>query len=241
MVAGESIAFRIEERFKEMPREPTAAELAREKREYRYHAPRKTAVATGGLRIVRLDPTSRYFEPTRKSWYDRKGRLVETQLIDVLRGFYELAVDIRRRREEAERKAREHEAQERLREALAERRAANAKLIDRLEIQAGAWFRASLMRRYLRALRRALGTDHLAAKLGQESINFLEWGEHFVNQLDPLHDLPRNPNMMPEKNFYYRADEEALRGLVSRLVGLHWHKSLKLTDSADAREETDDD
>jgi hypothetical protein len=54
-IENEQIAFAIEERFKEEPRTPTAHELAREKREYGYHAPRKTQVATGALRVVRLD------------------------------------------------------------------------------------------------------------------------------------------------------------------------------------------
>ena len=54
-VAGERIEFRIEERLREEPRVPTPQELAREKREFGYHAPRKPFIVTSKLRIVRLD------------------------------------------------------------------------------------------------------------------------------------------------------------------------------------------
>ena len=67
VVQGEVVCFCIEERMREESRIPTSAELAREKREYGYHAVRKTEEATGALRLVRLDSGSRYFEPSRKS------------------------------------------------------------------------------------------------------------------------------------------------------------------------------
>ena len=44
LVEGEQVAIRIEERLREERIEPTAAQLAREKREYGYHAPRKVSV-----------------------------------------------------------------------------------------------------------------------------------------------------------------------------------------------------
>jgi hypothetical protein len=77
LVDGEPLSFLIEERHREEPRVPTAAELAREKREYSYHAPRITMIATGALRIVRID-TKHTWSPRRKSWYDHRNKLVET-------------------------------------------------------------------------------------------------------------------------------------------------------------------
>jgi hypothetical protein len=50
-VEGEEIEFLIEEKLREEPRTPTAVELAREKREWGYHAPRTTSVSTGHLRL----------------------------------------------------------------------------------------------------------------------------------------------------------------------------------------------
>lgn len=73
LVEGEQVAFRIEERFREEPVQPTAAQLTREKREHGYHAPRKTSVPTGALRLVRLDTYRAWGEPDRRSWFDRKG------------------------------------------------------------------------------------------------------------------------------------------------------------------------
>jgi hypothetical protein len=80
LVEGEQVALRIEERFREERIEPTAAQLAREKREYGYHAPRKIAVATGALRLVRLDTYRNWGEPERRTLYDRKGSRVEDKL-----------------------------------------------------------------------------------------------------------------------------------------------------------------
>ena len=60
MVAGERIDLHIEERLRDEPREPTPAELAREKREYGYQAPRKIEVPTGNLRVVRVDTYRKY-------------------------------------------------------------------------------------------------------------------------------------------------------------------------------------
>lgn len=71
LVVGERVAFQIEERYRDEPRTPTDKELAREKREYGYKAPRKMAVATGNLRVVRLDTYGSWRGPTRQSWYDR--------------------------------------------------------------------------------------------------------------------------------------------------------------------------
>jgi hypothetical protein len=79
LVEGEQVAFRIEERLREEPRSPTAAELARERREYGYHAPRKVTVPTGAMRIVRLNTYRCYPAPDRRSWYDRGGKRVEVR------------------------------------------------------------------------------------------------------------------------------------------------------------------
>ena len=106
LVEGEQVAIRIEERLREERIEPTAAQLAREKREYGYHAPRKVSVPTGALRLVRLDTYRTWGEPDRRSWYDRKGKRVEDQIPDLLLGFYELALSIKERREKDEREAR---------------------------------------------------------------------------------------------------------------------------------------
>jgi hypothetical protein len=95
-VEGEEIEVLIEERMRDEPRTPTTAELAEEKRDWGYHAPRKLSVPTGNLRIVRIDPQHHYPNPQRQTWYDRKGRPVEEQIRDVLRALYDLAMLIKK-------------------------------------------------------------------------------------------------------------------------------------------------
>jgi hypothetical protein len=177
LVEGEQVALRIEERFREERIEPTAVQLAREKREYGYHAPRKVAVATGALRLVRLDTYRTWGEPERRTWYDRKGSRVEDQLQEILLGFYELSLSISERRAEDARKERERQEAERRRKELEARQEANAKLVKQLETDAGAWHRARYLRRYLHAARRQVGSDSLRAAFRDQTIDFLDWAE----------------------------------------------------------------
>lgn len=65
------------------------------------------------------------------------------------------------------------------------------KLIKQLETDAGAWHRARYLRRYVQAPRRKLGEQSLRAKFRNETIDFLEWAEEYVNQLDPLQSADR--------------------------------------------------
>ena len=61
------------------------------------------------------------------------------------------------------------------------------KLIHELERQAGAWSRAQLLRRYLRAARAHSAATGFKVDLQGTPVDFLAWAEHYVNQLDPLH------------------------------------------------------
>jgi len=104
-VEGEPLVFRIEERLRREPRVPTPAELAREKREYFYHAPRTQDVSTGKLRVIRLQ-TEYYWGPERKTWFDRGGKNpVECQIPNILYGFFEGALELQEKRAEREREA----------------------------------------------------------------------------------------------------------------------------------------
>lgn len=239
-VEGERISFRIEERLREEARVPTAAEVAREKREYGYHAPRKAAVPTGALRIVRLDGYRSYGEPTRRTWYDRKGRLVEAQIRDVLSGFYDLAVDTKARRAEEQRRAREAAEEERRRKELEERQEANTKLIEQLERDAGAWHRARFLRRYVRAVRGALSAlpfsatsqkDELAqpahegspahsirVRLGNETVDYLTWADEYIDQLDPLSPIERSAAFEARHSTYFRAGDEQAKASLGWLA-----------------------
>jgi hypothetical protein len=227
LVEGEQVAFLIEERFRIESREPSAHELAREKREYSYHAPRKVEVATGALRVVRIDTYRRYWGPVRRSWYDRKGKKVEQQLPEVLLGFYELALATKARRAKDEKEAREEKERQRRKEEWEALQEANDKLIDQLETDAGAWHRARYLRRYVVAARRALGSQALPVRFREETINFLTWAEGYVNQLDPLHSA-RRTGAYEKHNPYYHGDLEDMKKSFGRLLGSQWSSAWKL-------------
>jgi hypothetical protein len=191
---------------------------AREKREYFYHAPRVQQLPTGALRVVRIESRC-YWGPRRKTWYDHRGRLVETQIPKILFSFHELAVRLKAERLEAERQQRLREEEERQEQDRQERREAHANLIANLERQAGAWYRARFLRRYVYAARRAVGSDRIEAKFRDQSIDFLDWAAAYIDQLDPLSDSARNPDQLPEPTHYYRSDEETLKKTLLRLFG----------------------
>jgi hypothetical protein len=227
LVEGEQVAFLIEERFRTDPRQPTAHELAREKREYNYHAPRKVEVPTGALRVVRIDTYRRYWGPERRSWYDRKGKKVEQQLPKVLLGFYDLALATKARRAKHEQEAREEEERQRRKAEWEAVQESNDKLIGQLETDAGAWHRARYLRRYVAAARRTLGSQALPVRFRKETIDFLNWAEGYVNQLDPLHPARRTGAF--EKNSpYYHGDLEDMKKSFGRLLGSQWPSAWKL-------------
>jgi hypothetical protein len=240
LVEGEPIDFRIEERMREEPRVPTPAELAREKREYFYHAPRVQQVATSALRVVRIED-KRYWGPRRKTWYDHRGRLVEAQIPKILFSFLELALRLKAERLEAERKQRLREEEERRQQDRQERREAHAKLIADLERQAGAWYRARFLRRYVHAARRAMGGNRIEAKFRDQSVDFLDWAIAYVDQLDPLLETARNPDQLPEPTHYYHSDEDALKKTLLRLFGFDGRTPSKLTHQSQANGQEDAD
>jgi hypothetical protein len=229
LVEGEEAALRIEERFREETLEPTAAQLAREKREYGYHAPRKVSVPTGALRIVRLDTYRTWGGSERRSWYDRKGRQVEDQISEVLLGFYELALSIKERREKDEREAREREEQERRREEREAIQNGNQKLIAQLERDAGAWHRARYLGRYIRAARRAVGDRVITARFHGENLNYLDWAERYISQLDPLNSADRTGEFEEGSNYQYQRDLDSMKKAFGRLLGSDWPDAWKIS------------
>lgn len=158
---------------------------------------------------------------------------------------FERAQEIKIRRAECERQAREREEQKRLEQEQEERRAAHAKLIRELERQAGAWARARLLRRYLQAARRALKGGRMLVPFRNDRIDFLEWAEGYITQLDPLSATPANPDHQGEKSPCYRSDEELLKKSLLRFFNLDGHLPSKvlatLTPSGDTDEEEETD
>jgi hypothetical protein len=235
-VEGEFIPFRIEERMKGEPCEPTPQELARERREYGYHAPRITLVPTGALRLIRLE--TEYWSRQR-TWYDHRRRRVEDLLRDVLFDFLEHAVAIKARRAEREREDRAEQEERHRREVLEARQEVNAQLAAYLETQAGAWFRVRMLRTYLRSLRRRVPNGFQVKVREGEPLNFLDWAERYVNAMDPLHEAPRIEEFKRE-DYNWRATEEA-KAELSRLSGHEWTSSWKVSEGTAPECDTDED
>jgi hypothetical protein len=224
VVQGEPIGFRIKERMKNEPREPTAQELARERREYSYHAPRITLVPTGALRFIRLETA---YWSRQKTWYDHRRRRVEDQLREILLSFLAHAFEIKAHRAEREREERTEQEAKRRREVLEAKREVNARLVAYLETQAGAWFRARSLRAYLRALRRRAPQELRVKVRDGKPLDFLDWAESYINAMDPLHQAPRIEEFERE-DYSWRAAEEA-KAEFSRLSGHAWARSWKVS------------
>jgi len=181
---GEPLQLRIDERQRQSDHVPTEQEKADKKLGRHVWMPRFDYAPSGELRLHVTEPGHSY---TEKVWKDTKAHPLEVQVRRILHGLLDLALDRKSHREEKrlrEIAAREFERQQAI---VRHRRAANLKLIEELERQAGAWHRARFLRRYLRAAVRVLGDDSLTVDMQGQPTDFIRWAEHYVNQLDPLH------------------------------------------------------
>ena len=242
-VDGHRIEFSIEERFtlNELP--PTQTELNKQKRNSWYRPERRTeTIWSGRLRLKR--PSHRYpYGIDGKSWFETAHRRIDSLIPKMLADFRAVAARMQEVDEKDERDRIEHERQQKLREELAERRAANQTLIHELERQAGAWSRAQLLRRYLRAARRATAPDGFFVESANGPLDFLSWAEHYVNQLDPLHPEPHDPDLKYDRTAYsYGEDEKRPMQELRRLMGHSWESATKLlAATTDVDEDSDDD
>jgi hypothetical protein len=167
----------------------------------------------------------------RKTWKDGSRLKLEQQVKAVLLVLLDEALSIKAKREEERLAEIERRRQEELRWEQSQRRTANATLIHELEAQAGAWLRARFLRSYLRALRRALdrdGTKGLVAKRQEETVDFLAWAQHYVDQLDPLCATPHDADFEDDRAGYYSPVDKEVNEMLDRLLGNHWSDAFKV-------------
>jgi hypothetical protein len=225
LVEGEAITLRIDERNRQSDHVMTDREKLDKKRGSLFWMPRFDYTPSGELRLHATEPCWRY---TTHTWKDTKRHPLETQLAKILHGLLTIALERKQHREEQRlQKIAEREA-ERRREVVRERRAANATLMHALEAQAGAWHRARFLRRYLRAARRALGSEIVTSNLCGEPVDFLDWAERYVNQLDPIHPSARDPDFVHERSWQYGSEEKRFTEELQRLLGHRWENAEKL-------------
>jgi hypothetical protein len=137
---------------------------------------------------------------------------LEKEIPSILTGILEYAQRIKIRREERGKAELEEQRRRVMTLELAERRRAHTQLIRQLEMQAESWLRSRILRRYLRALKRV--SPALNAK-------FVEWAEHYINQLDPLCATPRQPDLPAERNTWNVSPDTGLSEFL-RFFGHHW-------------------
>jgi hypothetical protein len=224
-VDGELFDLQIEERNKRIDHVLTADELRDKKLGQRIYPPRYDYIPRGVLSLAIEGPEGSY---ESKTITETKTLKLEDRIQEMLMTFWRLAQSIkaarkRKRQEEADRRRREIEALK-----ARERRKAHGILIAELEREAGAWHRAQYLRRYVRAAKRALGERQVGMYLGDKQVDFMEWAEAYIEQLDPLSETPKNSELIPPRNDYeYSSDEKRLANL-HRLIGNDWIDSSKL-------------
>jgi hypothetical protein len=213
-------------------------------RGYQSHLPPWDLAYTGDLRLNLMNANEYVF----KTLADRTKRRLEEQLPDVMHAMLEHALEEKRRREQRRIEEEAERERQRLAGLARERREAHSKLVAELERQVGAWYRARLLRSYIRAAKRATGPRPVQAKLQQQSLDFLEWASRYADQLDPLSPVPRNPDQTPQRSLYGE-EEAALKGTLLRLFSTDSHLARKLafemiaapTAECDEREENEEE
>jgi hypothetical protein len=239
IVDGEPLQLRIDERQRQSDHVPTEQEKADKKRGRYVWMPRFDYAPSGELRLHVTEPGHSY---TEKVWKDTKAHPLEVQVRKLLHGLLNLALERKRHREEQHQRAIEARELERQQAILRQRRAANVKLIEELERQAGAWHRARFLRRYLRAAKRALDDRVFTVDLQDQPTDFIRWAEHYVNQLDPLHPEPRDPAFAHQRTFQVGADERRAQEELQRLFGHAWERASKLVaEPTESDDDLDDD
>jgi len=226
VVDGEAFRLRTDERRAQKPHVLTEDEIRRRKRGEHVYAPAFDHSPTGELRLHLTDTDGRAFA----TFKDGARRKLEDQISTVLNALIDRSQQEKRWREQR----RLSELAERQRQELAwkqsERRDLQGKFVAELERQAGAWARARMLRRYLRAARRAVGSGQtIEVTIAGTMVDFLDWAERYIDQMDPLASAPRNPDQQQNDSNYYRADEETFKASIQRLLGQGWADSLKLT------------
>jgi len=176
------------------------------------------------LRLIRAEAP--HVKPRRRSWYDRYSVQLERQIRPVLEGLYEDVQVIKARRAELQRREDEWAERERRRHEREANAAAHAALIEQWETDAGAWHRARQLRAYLRALHRRFPLGSLKARFRDTTVDFFDWAQHYLQQVDPLNPGPRKSNLK-EFGRHSRLASETL----ARLIGDHWRNASRFEEA----------
>ena len=223
-VDGEAFRFRITEANRRSDHVLTDKEKLDRKLGRGWSIPKWDFAPSGVLTLQLISPAGSDFATYRES----SRRPLETRLRDALHALQTRANDEKRWREEKRLSAlREAEAQH-LAYLARQRREARESLINELERQAGAWQRARMLRRYVRAAEKAVGECRPSADLQGQAVDFLRWAAAYVEQLDPLAPVPRNLDQQFIRNGYYHPADDELKKWLGRFAGTDGERPWKL-------------
>lgn len=183
VVEDERIPFLIEEKADRRAHVPTAAELNELKR-LPWRTPPKWDHVPSGKLSLRIDVGVYWTDGIRKRWSDRRERVIEDSLNEIIVAFVEVGAALRRHRAEEARKEAERQERARQHQEAERRRKAEEARRKNLEARADAWARAETVRRFVAEVeRRARANGQTPSP---ELRRWLSWAEAHAERLDPL-------------------------------------------------------
>lgn len=181
-VGQEQVGIAVEERVDRIERKPDPKAKAP------YWGKEYDFVPTGRL-TVRLQAT---YLGVRQSWSDGAKQRVEDCLNSVMVGLVAAAEALKAQRLEREARQREYEAAAERRRLAEERRQEEAARVRALDADLTHWRKASVVREYAAAMRRAAEAAGLLAD-GTPMAAWLAWVEAYADRIDPAAGAPSVP------------------------------------------------
>ncbi|RPA65853.1 hypothetical protein EF294_03695 [Gordonia oryzae] len=176
----------------QLPHEPTAREIADQKKWEWSHIPKYDHAPSDRLAIVTHDAAA---YPSEKSWADTKTRRLEDRLVDILAAFSTWVASDTDRRERQR-----IEDEERAKRLELENQQAHSAYVEHtlgemLQADAAAWESAQRLRSYVDALRRRVATIEDAQERADADA-WVTWSKRYVDQaIDPLRRPIRRPEV----------------------------------------------
>ena len=200
---GERLGFRLEEKTRREPYQPTPAEQKKldENRYYRYQLPDDKFVPTGQL-CLKLE--TGYGSGLRSSWADGKKQRIEHCLNKFIAAAYQAAAYQKAKRLEREREERARRERERQLAILRKQIEHEQARLDLLNEQAKAWQEAQQLREYVSAVR---GSGYYAQQTitgGRDMDEWCAWALEQANRLDPTVTSPPSVLDYKDQFFWYR-------------------------------------
>lgn len=181
-VLGEPLEIALEERFKQMPHEPS-----RRPQSVSWYTPPRFDYHPTGQLSFRVKTTT-WGDGSRKTWRDTKTHRLEELLNDVMVGLIRAAEAQRLAIQGRERQHQEWEAERRRRELEERRRQEEQARRQALETESARWTKAVEIRGLVEALQSAAKQRGIQG--GNDRLErWLAWATEHANRIDPVPQL----------------------------------------------------